>query len=71
MNIDTIVLWVKTNVPSIIHFITGVIAIASVIVKYTPTLKDDAFLLKVIKFLGRYIALNRTVDDNAIRNAKK
>ena len=71
MGIDTIVLWVKTYVPSIVHTITGIIAIASVIVKYTPTLKDDDCLLKVIKFLGKYIALNRTVDDRAIRNAKK
>jgi hypothetical protein len=37
-----------------------VIGIASVIVKFTPTLKDDDALKGVIKFLGKYIALNRS-----------
>ena len=34
--------------------------IASIIVKVTPTLKDDNILKGIIKFLGKYIALNRT-----------
>lgn len=35
------------------------VGISSVIVKLTPTLKDNNFLLKTIKFIGKYIALNR------------
>ena len=36
-----------------------IIAGASVIVKFTPNLKDDTILLNIIKFLGKYIALNK------------
>lgn len=62
--------WFQAHWSEIIQVITGLIAVASVIVKLTPTLKDDTWLLAVIKFLGKYIALDRTVDDNAIRAEK-
>lgn len=39
--------------------ISSVIAIASVIVKFTPTTKDNEILDKIIKFVGKYIALNK------------
>lgn len=45
-----------------------IIAIASIIVKLTPNLKDDTFLLSVIKFVSKYIALNRTTKDDIIRS---
>jgi hypothetical protein len=51
----------------LVGIVSSLIAIASVIVKFTPTLKDDAILLRVIKFLSKYIALNRTIDDDKIR----
>lgn len=37
----------------------ALIGLASVIVKLTPTLKDDAFLKKILRFSGKFIALNR------------
>jgi len=60
--------WVKANWTQIIGIITSIIGVASIIVKLTPTIKDNEILEKIIKFLGKYIALNRSVDDNAIRN---
>ena len=33
--------------------------LASIIVKLTPTLKDDNIILPIIKFLGKYIALDK------------
>jgi hypothetical protein len=33
-------------------------------VKLTPTLKDDNFLLPIVKFIGKYIALNVTAPVN-------
>lgn len=63
-----IINWLQAHLGEILSVITGLVTIASIIVKWTPTLADDTFLLKVIKFLGRYIALNRNVDDEAIRN---
>jgi hypothetical protein len=69
-NIMGIVGWFQANRASIVQVITGVIAVASIIVRFTPTLKDDNILLGIIKFLSKYIALNRTVDDEAVRKAQ-
>ena len=63
-----IVQWVASNYTSLLQIIAMVIGVASVIVKLTPTLKDDNILLPLVKFLGKYIALNVTVskDDRPI-----
>ena len=53
--VDTII----KNWSSIAELIAAIIGIASLIVKITPTLKDDNFLLPIIKFLGKYIALDK------------
>ena len=54
-----IISWVTGNWGSIATAIAYVIAIASIIVKLTPTQKDDAVLGKIIAFVGKYIALNK------------
>jgi hypothetical protein len=54
-----IVKWVQMNWTDVTTVIAYVIAIASIVVKFTPTLKDDDALKGVIKFVGKYIALNR------------
>ena len=61
--------WLQLHWQDILAVYAGLVAIASIVVRWTPTLKDDNALLAVVKFVGKYIALNRTVDDNAIRNA--
>lgn len=61
--IMAIVAWVQANWVNIVSVITSIIGVASIIVKMTPTLKDDNILLGIIKFLGKYIALNKTVTD--------
>lgn len=66
-NILAIVEWFKTNWVTIVDVVAKIIAVASIIVKFTPTLKDDNALLAIIKFLSKYIALNRTTDDAAVR----
>lgn len=58
-----VIKWVLANKEQIILVITSVIGTASIIVKLTPTLKDDNILLPIVKFLGKYIALNKTVLD--------
>lgn len=54
-----IILWVKAHWLDVTTVVAYVIAAASVIVKLTPTQKDDAILGKVVAFLGKYIALNK------------
>lgn len=53
-----IVNWFVANWASIAQVIAMVIGIASIIVRLTPTLADDNILLPIVKFLGKYIALN-------------
>ena len=45
------------------ELICAIVGLGSLIVKFTPTLKDDNILLGIIKFLGKYIALNKVVTD--------
>ena len=39
--------------------VSSVIAIASIIVKWTPTPKDNEVLEKIVKFLSKWVALNK------------
>ena len=51
--------WFKDNIGDITQVIAYIIAGASIIVKMTPTLKDDNVLKGIIKFLGKYLALDK------------
>jgi len=55
--------WILANWKTILEIIIQIIGITSIIVKLTPTLKDDNIWLPIVKFLGKYIALNKTVAD--------
>ena len=57
--ISDVVGWIGANWEQIVAAYLALIGLASIIVKLTPTLKDDDALKWVIKFLGKYIALNR------------
>ena len=50
--------WVQNNWANIIQIYLAVVGLASVIVKLTPGVKDDNILLAIIKFVGKYVALN-------------
>ena len=56
MNIIT---WVLANKVALIEAYLALIGFASIVVKLTPTLKDDAALKQVIRFVGKFLALNR------------
>jgi hypothetical protein len=58
MDIAGIVAWFTTNWAELIKIVLQIIGTASVIVKLTPTLKDDDVLKGILRFLGKYIALN-------------
>lgn len=60
--ISDLVGWVGANWEQIVAGYLALIGFASIVVKLTPTLKDDDALKWVIKFLGKYIALNRGSD---------
>jgi len=51
--------WILANKLALIQAYLAIIGFASIVIKLTPTVKDDAFLKKYLKFTGKYIALNR------------
>ena len=55
--------YIVSNWKEIAEGIAAIIGAASIIVKLTPTLKDDNILLPIIKFIGKFVALNKTVLD--------
>ena len=51
--------WFFENKETIIAGYFAIVGLASWVVKLTPTLKDDAILKGVIKFVGKYIAVSK------------
>ena len=59
MDIQQIINFVIENKVVIIEAYLALIGFASIIIKLTPTVKDDNFFKKYLKFTGKYLALNR------------
>ena len=57
-NIIGIVNFVKDHLQDILLIVTSLVTVASVVVKLTPTPKDDAILAKILPWLEK-IALNK------------
>jgi hypothetical protein len=53
-----IIAWVQAHWVDIAAIYAGIVTVASLIVKLTPTLKDDTVLLAIIKWVAKYLALN-------------
>lgn len=51
--------WVFTHKTEIIQCYLALIGLASIVIKLTPTVKDDNWLKKYLRFTGKFIALNR------------
>lgn len=62
MNIQGAVTWITQNWGQIIELYLQVIGVASIIVKLTPTLKDDDVLKNIVRFVGKYVALNHKAE---------
>ena len=57
--IINIVNWVTVNKVYLFNLLSGLCFVASVIVKLVPTLDEKNRLKAFIKFLGKYIALDK------------
>ena len=71
MSITDIIYFVQQNAVAFGQIVTSLIGIASLIVKMTPTLKDDTYLKQIVKFIGKFIALNHSVDSTKQKVANK
>ena len=59
MNIlSNIIPWIYAHWLDIAQVWLQVIGVASIVVKLTPNLKDDDVLKGVVRFTGKYLALN-------------
>lgn len=50
--------WITAHYQDVLAIIGGVVSVATVIVKLTPTQKDDAVLAKIIKVLDYFSIVN-------------
>ena len=55
--------WITLYWDNLLQIYLAIVGIASIVVKLTPTLKDDHTFKAVVRFLGKYIALNRGSGD--------
>lgn len=62
--------WIIANYAPISSVFGSTVAIASVIVKLTPTTKDDAILGKVVELVSRLSIFNTKTDQKIIDNNK-
>ena len=51
--------WVALHWMQIAEAYLAVVGVASLIIKITPTVKDDLWLKKYLRFTGKFIALNK------------
>ena len=53
-----IILWIQSHYVEVIQIVLQLIGAASLIVRFTPTSKDDDFFNKLREFIAKYVALN-------------
>jgi hypothetical protein len=63
MDIQTIAQWIVSHPEQIAAGYLIVVGAASWVVKLFPILKGDSWLLPAIKFIGKFIAVNKTVTE--------
>lgn len=55
--------WIKAHWADILAIWGGIVAVATVVVKLTPTQRDDAILSWIVKFLDNFSVVNPKNDD--------
>lgn len=65
-----VISFIQNHWDELLAIIGGVVSIASIIVKLTPTTKDDNVLNTIINFLAKFSIVNTSLDQKKIDNAK-
>jgi hypothetical protein len=63
MDIQTVAQWIVSHPEQIAAIYLMVVGAASWVVKLFPVLHAGSWLLPVIKFIGKFLAVNKTVTD--------
>jgi len=66
-----IFVWIKENWAYIVSALAGIIFVSSIIVKLTPTTKDDSVMRKIINFLDHFSIFDTADNKELIERAKK
>lgn len=66
-----IFVWIKENWAYIVSALAGVIFVSSIIVRLTPTTKDDSVMRKIINFLDHFSIFDTADNKELIERAKK
>ena len=62
--------FIQNHWDELLAIIGGIVSIATIIVKLTPTDKDNKVLEKIINFLAKFSVVNTSADQQKIDNAK-
>lgn len=65
-----VISFIQIHWDEILAVIGGIVSTASIIVKLTPTTKDDKILKYIIDFLAKFSIFNTKEDQEKISNAK-
>ena len=66
-----IIAFLKLHYDDILAIIGGIVSIATIIVKLTPSTKDDEILNKIINVLSKLSIINTKEDTKIIEEAKE
>ena len=70
INMTEIITFIQDHYDELLAIIGGIVSVATLIVKLTPTTKDDDLLNKIISFLAKFSIVNTKTDQEKIDNAK-
>ena len=70
IKMNEIINFIQTHWDEILAIIGGIVSVASIIVKLTPTTKDDNVLNAIVNFLAKFSIFNTKEDQKRIDNAK-
>lgn len=62
--------FIQNHYDELLAIIGGVVSIATIIVKLTPSTRDNEILEKIINFLAKFSIINTKEDQKKINNAK-
>ena len=62
--------FIQNHWDELLAIIGGIVSVASIIVKLTPTTKDDNVLNAIVNFLAKFSVVNTKEDQKKIDNAK-
>lgn len=65
-----VISFIQNHYDELLAIIGGVVSIATIIVRLTPSTRDNEVLEKIINFLAKFSIINTKEDQKKINNAK-